>query len=720
MKKHLIHLSILILAIAGCTATSRTGAPNTAWQSVRSANSYSYFNHSIAPLAADAQLGGKASPVFTAVAPDEEVWIIATPGNQRTAQANPREDDTPGSGAMLALMPPPDGGGEAEKIPVPLEHTDVQARVDAYLATVDVTQQFRNPYDTKIEAVYVFPLPQNAAVSEFVMVIGERKIRGILREKEEAKRLYEQAKRQGHNASLLTQERPNIFTQKIANLEPGQRIDVKLSYFQTLAYADGVYSFVFPMVVGPRFNPPATADTGQGIGAVGHGQSGRSGQATEVSYLRPDQRTAHDINLALTLAPGLPVEGFRCHHHDVTTTRNDDGSITYALDDRSNHKNNLIPNRDFVLSYRVAGENIRTNIITHVDEATGERYFTMMLIPPAELDSLPRQPMEMVFVLDCSGSMSGEPLAQAKAAIVAALDRLGPDDTFQIIRFSSDASQLGPQPIAANDRNRRDAERFVRGLRGGGGTMMIEGIKAALDFPHDPERFRVVTFLTDGFIGNDRQIIGEVSKRVGQARIFSFGVGSSPNRYLMNRMAKQGRGAAAYLGLNDDAAAVMDTYFDRVSRPALTDVAVNFGDARVSDVYPAVLPDLFVGRPVVVTGKYTGTLDRVRIGGFAGGEKRVANIAPPTQDATHPALAQVWARQRIADLSDRMTFADQVQRQELADAIRDTALRHTLISDYTAFVAVDATRVTAGSSGVTVAHPVPVPDGVRYDTAVAQ
>ncbi|MBB6429481.1 VIT domain-containing protein [Algisphaera agarilytica] len=656
-----------------------------------------------------------AAPVFTTVAPDEEVWIIATPGNQANPAA--QDDDTPGSGALLALMPPPTGGGEAEKVPVPLEHTDVQARVDAYLATVDVTQQFRNPYDTKIEAVYVFPLPQNAAVSEFIMIIGERKIRGILREKEEAKRLYEQAKHQGYNASLLTQQRPNLFTQKVANLEPGQRIDVKLSYFQTLAYADGVYSFVFPMVVGPRFNPPATTATGQGVGAVGYGRTGASGQSTEVSYLRPNQRTAHDIDLSLTLEAGLPVEEFRSHHHDVTTTRHDDGSITYALAD---HSDNRIPNRDFVLSYRVAGDDIRTNVLTHTDEATSENYFTMMLIPPAELGSLERQPMEMVFVIDCSGSMGGEPIAQAKAAIVAALDQLGPDDTFQIIRFSSDASQLGPQPIAATDKNRRHAKRYVRNLHSGGGTMMIEGIKAALDFPHDPERFRVVTFLTDGFIGNDRDIIGEVSKRVGPARIFSFGVGSSPNRYLMQRMAKQGRGAAAYLGLNDDAAAVMDTYFDRVSRPALTDVAIHFGNAEVSDVYPATLPDLFVGRPVVVTGKYTGTLDHVRVGGFAGGEKRVATIAPPDDNATHPALAQVWARQRIADLSDQMTFAGVRLQKELATEILDTALSHSLMSDYTAFVAIDAAHVTAGSSGVTVHHPVPVPDGVRYDTTVAK
>lgn len=653
-----------------------------------------------------------------AVAASDEVWIIATPPKPEQPDEDSLDDDAPGSGSLMAVLPPPprdkpsDEPVDAEPTPVavPLEHTEVDARVDAYIASVNVKQRFHNPYDTKIEAVYVFPLPQDAAVSEFVMTIGDRTIRGILRERQEAERLYREARAAGHNASLLTQERPNIFTQKVANIEPGKRIDIDITYFQALAYSDGVYSFVFPMVVGPRFNPPHTEDP---IHAVARpGRPGDQGP-TSVAYLRPTERSGHDIGLTLTLAPGVPIETSGSVNHHVHLQDNQDGSLTVQLDETDS-----IPNKDFVFAYRVAGDAIRSNLLTHHDPETGEGYFTMTLYPPADLASLSRQPMEMVFVLDCSGSMSGEPIAQAKAAMLAALDRLEPDDTFQIIRFSSNASQLGNRPLPATAKNLRKARRYVQQLSGSGGTMMIEGVKAALDFEHDPRRYRVVTFMTDGYIGNEREILGAVYERLGAARVFSFGVGSSTNRYLLHGMARAGRGAAAFLSLNDDASTIMDLYFDRISHPAMTDVAIDFGDTAVSDVYPSQLPDLFVGRPVVVTGRYAGAFDTVRVGGRAGPQDLAVTVeAPPQAESNHPALAKVWARQRIADLNHRMAWE---QDPDLVADIRDTALRHGLMSAYTAFIAVDASRITEGDHGVSVAVPVPVPDGVRYDTTVTE
>ena len=243
---------------------------------------------------------------------------------------------------------------------------------------------------------------------------------------------------------------------------------------------------------------------------------------------------------------------------------------------------------------KLGSSDIKSNLLTHKDK--NGQYFTMMLYPPADLKSLERQPVELIFVLDCSGSMRGQPLNQAKAAVRQGLGRLNPQDTFQIIRFSNNASQLGPRPLKATEENIQRGLNYLSQLRGSGGTMMIEGIKAALDFAHDENHLRFVCFLTDGLLGNDAQIIGEVHKRISNSRIFSFGVGSAPNRYLMNRMAKLGRGAVSYLSLKDDVAKVMDKFFDSISHPALTDIKINWGAMKVKDVYPARIPDLFAGQ----------------------------------------------------------------------------------------------------------------------------
>jgi Ca-activated chloride channel family protein len=591
-----------------------------------------------------------------------------------------------------------------EKVPLPLKHTDVKGRVCGYIATVEVVQQFQNPFNEKIEAVYVFPLPENAAVNEFIMVIGERKIRGIIRERQEAEEIYRQARAQGHVASLLTQERPNIFTQKVANIEPGKQIDVNIKYFNTLAYADGWYEFVFPMVVGPRFNPPGSTD---GIGAVGRGARGVSGQSTEVQYLKPNERSGHDISLAVEIDAGVEIEEVACSSHAIRKDSDGSDKVRVQLSELDN-----IPNKDFVLRFKVAGDAVKSALVTHRDQRGG--FFTLMLYPPEDLKQLKRAPMEMVFVLDCSGSMNGQPIAKAKDAIKRALRKLEPDDTFQVIRFSENASQLGSKPVPATAENVRRGVEFVDKLQGSGGTMMIEGIKAALDFPHDPRRFRLVSFMTDGFIGNEAQILGEIHNRLGSARIFSFGVGTSVNRYLLDRMAKLGKGAVAYIGLNDDSSQIVDLFYDRISHPALTDVQIDWGDMEVSDVYPRQIPDLFVGRPIVVTGRFGGQKENaIRIAGRVGDHEK--EIRVPMKSAAHPGIACVWARKRIEDLATQATYN---ASSALPTQIKQVALEYGLMSAYTAFVAVDSTQITAGDHGVTVAVPVPVPEGVRYDTTV--
>ena len=628
----------------------------------------------------------------------DEIWVIAKPETPPTGSA---EYETLGSGAMLAKI-------EEKEIPLPLKHTDVKGQISGYIATVHVTQQFHNPYDEKIEAVYVFPLPQNAAVNEFIMVIGERRIRGIIRERQEAEQIYREARRQGHVASLLTQERPNIFTQKIANIEPGKAIDVDIKYFNTLAYADGWYEFVFPMVVGPRFNPPGSTD---GVGAVGRGETGTSGQKTEVQYLKPNERSGHDIALALDIDAGVAIEELKCPTHAITNNTETPEKRHVQLSPLDS-----IPNKDFVLRYKVAGKRVKSALVTHRDQRGG--FFTLMLYPPDDLQTLKRAPMEMVFVLDCSGSMSGKPIAKAKDAIKRALRKLQPGDTFQGIRFSQNASQFGPRPVPATKANVREALKYVDGLKGSGGTMMIEGVKAALDFPHDEGRLRFVSFMTDGYIGNEAEILAAIHERIGASRIFSFGIGSSVNRYLLDRMAKLGKGAVAYVGLQDNSSDIVDRFYDRISHPALTDVAIDWGTLEVEDVYPSQIPDLFVGRPLIVTGRFQGRESTtVRVAGQAGNLDRQIEI-PVKLDGTsaiHPGIACVWARKKIEQLASRATYD---HSNDLPGEIRQVALEYSLMSAYTAFVAVDSTRQTAGDHRVTVAVPVPVPEGVRYKTTV--
>jgi Ca-activated chloride channel family protein len=645
-----------------------------------------------------------------APAPGEELWVIAQP----SSWDDPTDADaTPGTGALLCVP----AGADADRIdhetlvPIPLQHTAVSADIDGYIGSVRVEQRFANPFSEKIEAVYSFPLPQNAAVNGFVMEIGDRRIRGVVREREEAERIYNDARSRGHVASLLTQQRPNIFTQKVANIEPGKRIDVDITYFHTLAFRDGAYEWVFPMTIGPRFNPPASEDP---VVAAPRG-SARPDRGTAVTYLAPDERSGHDVSLEVRVDAGVPIESLTSPSHAIDVSRYDARRATVSLSPLDR-----LPNRDFVLRVGVSAADVRTGLITHRDD-TGNGYFSLMIVPPAKASELERRPIELVFVLDTSGSMRGEPMQQSKQAMRTALRSMRPDDTFQIVRFSSNASSFGPRPVPATPDNIRRALRYVDELSGGGGTMMASGVRAALDFPHDPERLRFVCFLTDGFIGNESGILGLMAQRLGPSRVFSFGVGSSPNRFLLERMAQLGRGAVAYLGPGDSGSTVMSAFFERAARPALTDVRLDFGGAEVFGVYPTRPADVFAGRPVIVTGRFRGSAPTdVRVLGSLAGRALELPVSSEGADGDPtPALAAVWARTRIAELMNTMAIArDANDRQGLKAEVRTLALKHQLMSAYTSFIAVDPTRVTAGESGVSVDVPVLVPEGVRYETTV--
>jgi len=594
-------------------------------------------------------------------------------------------------------------------VPMPLEHTDIEGEITLHVASVKITQRYKNPYDEKIEAVYTFPLPQNAAVSDFLMKIGDRTIRGIVREKEEAKRIYKQARRHGHVASLLQQDRPNVFTQSVANIEPQKSVDIEITYFHTLRYVDGEYEFVLPTVVGPRFNPPGKTD---GIGAVGIGSRGNSGQAREITYLKPNEISSHELSFSVNVNVGARIAKLYSPTHAIVKTDLGENRFQVTLRESDN-----IPNRDILLRYSLADlSSVRGRVVTF-QAGDGGGYFLLVLDPPRTLENIPQSPREMVFVLDCSGSMQGQPLETSKRAVRRALHRLDKNDTFQVIRFSDVASPMGKHPLPATPQNIKKGLRYLDSLEARGGTMMEYGIHAALKPAADNERRRIVTFLTDGYIGNEKDVLRIVKSEVGDSRIFSFGVGSSVNRYLLERMASHGRGVATFVRADESSQRAVDGLYKRIERPALANVTLSWAGAGITDVQPAVIPDLFVGRPVVIAGRYRGEpARRVIVRGDVGGKSKeiVLDLGDPV---THPAIAKIWARSRIAGWHDALTVGDASQSEASAEILR-TALQHGLVSDFTSFVAVDSLSRTAGTKGTSVRVAVPIPDGVKYETTV--
>jgi Ca-activated chloride channel family protein len=605
----------------------------------------------------------------------------------------------------------------------PLEHTEVRAQVAGQTAQVTVEQRFSNPYATPIEAVYVFPLPHEAAVNDFEMRIGERIIRGEIHERQAAREIYENAKRAGRTAALLDQERPNIFTQSIANIMPGHEIVVRLRFVETLQYEDGQYEMVFPTVVGPRFIPGTPLGTGITPASSGT-QPQRSGtgwapdtdrvpDASRITppVLPPGMRSGHDIGITVELDAGVALRDVRCESHAVDLVRDGRSRARVSL-----KSSDTIPNKDFILRWTVAGEGPEFGMLAYRDPTESpEGYFSFLLQPQANVTAQEARPKEMIFLLDTSGSMRGEPMAKVKAAMRWALQHLNPDDTFQIIRFSESASPFAAKPVANTPENVQRALGYIERLRGQGGTHMRAGIEAALRYPTSPERIRLVFFMTDGYIGNDAEILNLVRSLIGDARLFSFGIGSSVNRYLLDGLAEEGRGAVDYVALHADTREVVERFYARVSHPYLTDLQIDWGDLKVRDVQPARLPDLFAGQPLVVSGIYDSPgRGTVTVRGKLGRhdfERRV-RVRLPERAQDHEEVAVLWARKRIAGLTSRMLGGEQA---ELVRQVTDLALRFRLVSSYTSFVAVDNQVVNERGETMLVAQPVPMPEGVSHE-----
>ncbi len=659
-------------------------------------------------------------------------FIKLNPANNRAVvEAAPRKVS---QGALQAI----DSNGQP-RAECPLRRTDVKAEISGSLARVTVTQDFHNPFEEKIEAVYAFPLPQSAAVDDMTMIVGDRAVKGKIKRREEARAIYEAARDAGQTASLLDQERPNIFTQSVTNIAPGAEVKITISYVEFLKYEDGTYEFVFPMVVGPRYIPgqpfseqalptggpndgsngaPSGAPSGAPGGAPGGGGwAPDTSQVPDASRITPHVapegiRAGHDISIEVKLDTGVPIDDLKSTLHEVDVTRHDDRRAVVRLKNQS-----TIPNKDFILKFDVAGKKIADAVMTHRGAQGG--FFTLMLQPPERVTAADVTPKELVFVLDTSGSMQGFPIEKAKETMKLALDNLYPDDTFNLITFAGDTRILFPRPVQATRENLHRAQVFLASHQGSGGTEMMKAIRAALATSDKNDHVRIVCFMTDGYVGNDMEIISEVQKHPN-ARVFSFGIGSSVNRFLLDKMAEAGRGEVEYVSLEDDGSAAARRFHERVRNPLLTDIEIDWSGLPVKDVYPKRIPDLFSVKPLILTGRYTGAARGViRLRGNLAGQNFIREIPVelPESQNEHDVLSTLWARTRIDDLmsQDYAGLQNGSTKPELQEAITQLGLEYRLMTQFTSFVAVEEMTLTDGGKPRRIDVQVELPEGVSHD-----
>ncbi len=579
---------------------------------------------------------------------------------------------------------------------LPLEHTSAEITVSGMYQIGVVRQVYGNPYERPIEAVYVFPLPENGAVSRMDMYIGDRHVAGDIQERSRALRMYQEAIQAGQTAALLEQERPNIFTQTVGNILPGDSIVIEIEYTAPVSYESGTWELSFPMVVGPRFIPQGVSDASRIAPPV----------------VPEGTRAGYDIELSVLLDPGIPVRWLESENHEIVAEKR--GILPLI----SLAPGETIPNRDFVLRYRTAAEGIGTGFVAHNGDLGG--HFMLMLEPDASVDRSLVAPKEMFFVIDCSGSMSGQPMDVARETVRRFVEGMNPGDSFQIMRFSETASSMSPRPMPNTPENVRAGVAYINSLSGQGGTMMIEGIRAAIGYPEDPERMRYIIFLTDGYIGNESEILGELQSTVrDNTRLFSIGVGSSVNRYLIEGLAEEGMGSAVYVGYNEDPETAVAEIHRKINNPYLVGIEMDWGGLRVADVQFGGTRDLYDGEPLVITGRFLQPgSGSVRISGTLGGRpwSREVEVILPEEGEGSEAADRLWASRRLAALR-RSGYSPELSsagREDLTETMIGISLDYRVLCEYTAFVAVDSERRTQGGVAGTVEIPLNMPEGVSY------
>jgi Ca-activated chloride channel family protein len=595
----------------------------------------------------------------------------------------------PAARGELVLKP---RGGTAVQT-APLVSTDVEIRVTAHVARTKVVQRFRNPHADWYEGVYIFPLPENAAVDRLRMRIGERLVEGEIREKQAAKASYAQAKAEGRRATLIEQERPNIFTSSVANIGPGEEIGIEIEYQQTLRYDQGRYSLRFPMVVGPRYLPA--------------GMDPDDAARISPAVLHPaEEAVLHNpVTLRVEVQAGVPLAGLRSPSHAIRSSC-DQSSCLASLQE-------AVPaSKDFVLDWTLARG--AAPAAAAIAEKKGERYYGLvMVVPPLAEREARRLPREAIYVIDTSGSMQGASITQAREALELAIRRLSPEDRFNVIEFNSYARALYREARPATAVNVDQAVRWVRELRAQGGTEMAKALDLALDGRETPGRVRQIVFLTDGAVGNEDELFRMIRARLGDSRLFTVGIGSAPNSHFMTKAAQIGAGTFTYIGRIEEVKEKMDALFARLESPVLKGVRIDWSGVPGVVAWPKQIPDLYAGEPVMVSFSAERLPAEVTVSAIAGDRSWQARV-PVNGAHGENALPVLWAREQIAALMDRMR--EGAPESEIREAVVALALEHHVVSRFTSLVAVDKTPArTAEAMLKSASIATNLPEGWTYE-----
>lgn len=577
--------------------------------------------------------------------------------------------------------------------PLPLKSTHVEVSIQGSFANVVVRQRYTNAATFPLEAAYVFPGSTRAAVHGLTLFVGERRIEAKVKEKVAARRVYEQAKTEGRTAGLLEQQRPNVFQMNVANILPGDEITVELRYSEFLAPTAGVYEFVYPGVVGPRYRQPAAGEEDPEDAWIAN------------PYLRQALLDPSAYQIRVALDSPVALAGAQCRTHPVRIDYASPRSARIQTTDATGS------NRDFILHYRLAGATIDSGLM--VGEFDGEQYFLLMLQPPARPRPGQIPPREYVFIVDVSGSMAGFPLEISCTLMERLLGQLRPQDRFNLLLFAGGSELLAPASVTATPENVRSAVQMLEQRQGGGGTELLPALQRALSLPVDENASRSFVVITDGYVAIEREAFDLVNRHLGRANLFAFGIGSSVNRHLVEGLARLGQGEPFIATDAATAVGVAQRFADYVGSPVLTRLQASFEGMQAFQVEPTALPDLLAERPLWMIGKWSGAdAGRIVVQGRTGDAEYVSelSLARAQRVADGAELARLWARTRIARLEDYARLGE--GEDEKAEVVQ-LGLRYNLLTRHTSFVAVDDLAPRTTGDLRSVKQPLPLPAGVE-------
>jgi len=580
----------------------------------------------------------------------------------------------------------------------PVLETNVDMVINGIVLRATVTQTFKNESDLWVEGVYVFPLPENAAVDQLSMLIGERRIKGFIQEKKKARQTYLKAKRAGKKAVLVEQQRPNMFTNSVANIAPHESITITIEYQQSIRYekidGKGQFSLRFPTTITPRYIPgkPKTviAESIDEIALNGWAlNTDQVSDATDITDITPPMIDRADrenrFKLNIQIDAGFEIESIHSPYHNIRVLRPDNEQVIVTLQDSSS-----VSNRDFVLTWQ-PNSYVDPKAAIFSETLDNEYYQFIMVMPPSSaMQGAQALAREVIYIIDTSGSMSGESIQQAKASLQFALGRLRSSDKFNIIQFNSSTSQLFESARMASSNNIRTAHSYVQALIADGGTEMLPALEAAFgSSTNDLNTYvRQIMFLTDGAVGNEQQLFSYIQQHLGDDRLFTIGIGSAPNSHFMSKAAAFGRGTFTYIGAVTEVQQKLEQLFVKLESPVLRNLKLSWPDGIVAETWPQKLPDLYLGEPLYVSIKTTQKTGSVAISGMRANEEWRMEL-PLTRSKTSQGIAALWAKNKINALSDKMLTSP--DKQKLQAEMTNVALQHHLVSRYTSLVAVDIT-----------------------------